>query len=107
MKYKTGVSPLCLKVEMLFVLYIAERVFNKYGYGVVVTSTCEGVHRDNSYHYTGFAVDLRTRHVDEHSLLNIETDLKKQLMDESFHYQVILEDSHLHIEYDWRFNNEA
>jgi hypothetical protein len=63
----------------------------------VVTFTTNGTHSPNSLHYSGNAVDLRTRDLTQAQINNIVENLQEQLGDD---YDVIFEGDHIHIEYD-------
>lgn len=86
-----------LQPETVLAIMIAHTVFQKYGYGCVVTSLADSKHMRKSLHYTGHAVDLRSRHVDPKDLKPILGDLQTSLGPE---YDVILESDHYHLEYD-------
>ena len=59
------------------------------------TSIVDGTHRERSRHYSGLAVDLRQWYLDD--IPAFVKELKRQL---GPRYQVIPEQSHIHIEYD-------
>ena len=55
---------MCVKWEMAFLLGNILESWEFYGLGsFVVTSASDGTHRNGSAHYTGNAVDIRTRHL--------------------------------------------
>jgi len=61
----------------------------------VVTSTTGDIHKPGSKHYTGEAIDFRTK--DLHNPNKVTNDLQKALGDD---YDVINEGDHIHAEYD-------
>jgi hypothetical protein len=97
-----------LKVQMQPVLKHAENIWRQYGHELVITSARDGVHSAGSYHYYGFAVDLRTHYFkpqNKHWL--IAAKLRKQLLHYSDFYDVVVHPTHIHVEYDfWRAARE-
>lgn len=93
MKIKTGVSIAGLNPCMRRALIECDRVMKKYGVDFVITSGLEGVHSAGSLHYYGFAIDARTRDLED-NLQSAYTELKASLLE----YDVVLERTHLHIE---------
>lgn len=103
METKLGVSILGLKPELLFGLIVAEEVYKTRLTKLVITSCADGKHGTKSYHYQGYAADLRTR----------GTGLARQIRDDlvvklgPLDFDVVLEaegesNEHLHVEYDVR-----
>lgn len=84
--------------EMKPVLALQQKFFDRVGKNFVVTSARDGIHSAGSYHYYGYAVDSRTRDLTEAQKQELVQFLKDNL---SSHYDVILHDTHLHVEYDW------
>lgn len=60
---------------------------------LVITSTYEGTHSARSLHYANMAVDIRKHKHPE----AVVTALKKAL---GIKYDILLESTHIHIEYD-------
>lgn len=55
---------MCIKWEMAFLLGFVAWLWDEYELGqFVVTSASDGTHRKGSFHYSGNAVDIRTRHL--------------------------------------------
>lgn len=103
-KFKPGVV-LDLKPEMARALpgiemahadaYIAR--------GAIITSGVDGEHRDNSLHYVGLAVDLRTRDLTPTEISRLVLALRNRLNGSKGNnrpYQVVVEPTHIHLEYD-------
>ncbi|MFH1897405.1 MAG: hypothetical protein ABH886_04090 [Candidatus Desantisbacteria bacterium] len=67
------------------------------GRSAVVTYTTNGTHSPGSKHYTGNAIDLRTRDLATYQSEEIVRTLKNNL---SRDYDIIFESDHIHIEYD-------
>ena len=102
MEFKVGVGIKELKPQIILAAILAERVYSKFGVSAMIVTSCnDGQHMTNSKHYTGNAVDLRTKTVGLARQL-VEA-IKVQL--KPLGYDVIFEDEHgdnehLHIEYD-------
>lgn len=96
MKVKEGVDLRDLNIIMRPVLVLAARIYEENGQELVITSTGEGVHSPGSLHYYGYAVDLRTHYFDVPTQNRVFEALTVALPE----YQVLLKDTHIHIEYD-------
>lgn len=84
--------------EILKAIQTASLVWEEYGVReLVITSGSDGVHSPNSKHYEGNAVDIRKWNIPESKRDCVVITLRLLLGDE---YQVILEDTHIHVEYD-------
>lgn len=77
---------------------VADQVYASAGAQLVVTSLRDGVHMPGSLHYSGNAVDLRIRDLNQGQLGMILQGLRSRLSGQGF--DVILESDHIHIEYD-------
>lgn len=66
-------------------------------YTMTITSGNDGVHMKKSKHYENNAIDIRTRDMENWQKLIVQEKIAKEL---GRHYDVILEETHLHIEYD-------
>jgi len=94
MLIKAGVDISRLRPEIRKKLNeIARRVWSIEQEELVITSTYEGHHSEGSLHYADLAVDLR-RH-NQGALVRAE--LRDKL---GMDYDVVLEDDHIHVEYD-------
>ena len=104
MKIKEGVNLTGLRPEMSIALMVVESVYyDIVGQGVTVTSAVDGKHRNNSRHYIGLAVDIRTRDDDkcEQWSQEIKQQIAKVLRQNlGSNYDVVVESTHIHIEYD-------
>jgi hypothetical protein len=96
-RFKTGVYLSGLQPEALLALDHATRVYAEFDKECVCTSARGDRHSNYSHHYKGLAVDVRTRHLTEPQRIAISERLQNAL---GHDYQVILERTHLHIEYD-------
>lgn len=96
-----------LQVEMQPVLAHASKVWNNAGFDeLVVTSGRDGIHSCGSYHYYGYAVDLRTwDHNDQQwpdaLREQVCVEMRTRLAAYPGHYDVISHPTHIHIEFDW------
>lgn len=99
--FKKGVRGHCakgtLRKEGWIIIEVAETVYEEIGKDCVVTSICDGQHSKNSLHYFGNAVDLRTRHLSDDEKIIVRDNFKSRL---GADYDVVLESTHLHVEYD-------
>ena len=96
MKLKKGVKLLGIRPELLIAIQIAEGIYTEHGQELVITSVCDGKHSFTSLHYSGNAVDFRTRYFDEQTILNVALALQTSLTKD---FDVVIEPTHLHIEY--------
>lgn len=94
---KRGVSVLGLQMPMVLGLQVVADVYENLKLDCVITSGVEGKHGGHSHHKKGLAMDFRTRNVPEWQLRTLQENLASALQNE---YQVILEKTHIHIEYD-------
>lgn len=72
-------------------------VYTLRGFPFTVTSMEDSQHGLNSLHYSGNAADIRTRHVPVSQLPALHRALVDALGRD---YDVVLEKTHIHIEYD-------
>jgi hypothetical protein len=106
LKVKDGVNIHGLLPEMQPVLVHSHRIWSARGYDHVVTSARDGIHGIGSWHYFGYALDLRTW-APEGGQLNLAEkqelaeELREALSQYSDFYDVVVESTHMHIEYDW------
>lgn len=95
---KQGVRLDKLQPQIVLGLLALNQIWERYGYGpCVVTSGSEGVHKAGSLHYSGRAVDIRTRHVHPDDLTYIISQARNAL---GMDFDVVLEVDHIHLEYD-------
>ena len=98
-KIKAGVKLDKLEPQMALALPAVAAVYDKYGYDTIITSGNDGKHSNTSLHYVGHALDFRTRHVKPDDLSPLVSELQKNLGD---NYDVVLESTHIHAEFDPR-----
>lgn len=97
-QYKDGVptDTLCSVMNMYvnIIAYIHFKLFKIY---MVITSTTDGKHMQNSLHYKGLAIDVRTMDKTDIQVNQFVNFLK-------FHFDktldIVIEKDHVHIEYD-------
>jgi len=100
MKIKDGVIMQGLQLPMRQALIHANQVYTDHDRELVITSALDGTHSAGSYHYYGYAVDLRTRFFGSwREKLNIAQKIRDRLNTVSNKYTVVLEDTHIHIQY--------
>lgn len=103
-KFKPGVR-LDLQPEMARALpWIEQAHTDAYlSRGAIITSAVDGEHRDDSKHYVGLAVDLRTRDLTAAEISRLVAALRKRLNGSAAAdrpYNVVVEPDHIHVEYD-------
>ena len=96
MKLKDGAVLSGLHPSMRMALITAQKVYERHGRELVVTSGLDGTHSAGSWHYYGRAIDLRTSYFDEDQKESVYLDLKRALGDR---YRVFLEATHIHVDY--------
>lgn len=87
-----GVQP-----PMLLGALIVSGVFEKFGADAIITSATDGKHSVGSLHYAGLALDFRIRHIQASKHHDLVAACKRALGPE---FDVVLEGTHLHVEYD-------
>lgn len=100
MYLKQGVEVDGVQPEIVMAMFIAFSVYQQIEKELVVTSVKDGVHSPASLHYTGNAVDIRTRHLSPEQIEWVGAALKERL---GSHYDVVVHNSHIHIEYQPKF----
>lgn len=94
---KKGVKAAGLKPEILLAIQEAREVYRELDADLIITSLLDGKHMKNSLHYKGLAVDLRIKHLSKTNQGIAAQRLRLMLGPE---YDVILEKTHIHCEYD-------
>lgn len=99
MKLKKGVKLTGIKPEIVLACFVVDEIYRDHGRpeGVTITSICDGKHMPNSKHYTGEAIDTRTRYFNRSKQKELTQDIKDQLGAE---FDIVLERDHIHIEHD-------
>jgi len=92
---KSGVIP-DNGAGIVIAMIAVNQAFQESGEDCVITAMMDGVHSRNSLHYAGNAVDFRTRDLRPKILNDIVKRIKASLNE---HYDVILHDTHLHVEF--------
>jgi hypothetical protein len=98
MELKQSVKPLGIKTEIILAVFIASEVYKSFEVDFVITSISDGKHaQQHSLHYSGNAFDIRIRNIPEKQMIDqIFLEIRRRLTKD---YQVILESTHIHIEY--------
>lgn len=94
---KHGVDIRGIQPEMLLALQVVHSIYEENGVALVITSALDGAHKQGSLHYSGYALDFRTRHVLPVVAQSLANDIAAALGKQ---YDVVLEDTHLHVEFD-------
>jgi len=100
MKLKKGVNVQGIRPEMILAIIAAQAIFGREEEILIITSIVDGEHSVTSLHYTGCAIDIRTRNLTPVQQKAITKQLKLALGKD---YEVILEKTHIHIEYQPRY----
>jgi len=96
--HEYGTTSQGLKPEIISIESIVDRAFNSTaGRDAIITYTTNGRHRQNSLHYSGYAIDLRTRDLTSSQKGQAAEILRGAL---GVNYDVIVEPTHIHLEYD-------
>lgn len=96
LQFKIGVQ-LTVTKEVNEILRGVEAVFRQFDVPCVVTSGTDGVHGEQSKHYSGQALDFRIRDLKPEQR-NALVKLCQQSLIQG--HDVVLESSHLHVEWD-------
>lgn len=96
---KEGVSVQGIQPELVLGLVIVSSIWEYYTHGIpfVITSVSDGVHSANSLHYSGRAVDIRSRDLSVPQLNSMIALFRRALGPD---YDVVLEPDHIHLEFD-------
>ncbi len=97
MRFKEGISLRHLQPQMVLASDVVATVYEQNGYACVITSGDEGVHAKYSLHYSGNALDYRTKHILESARAALASEIQEAL---GTQFNVILESTHLHVEFD-------
>jgi len=95
-----------LQVQMKPVLQIAKDVWwDEIKVVLTITAGLDGIHSAGSYHYYGFAVDLRTwgedgNQVSDEVRKRLASILASHLKHFSPYFDVIVHSTHIHVEFD-------
>ena len=101
-EFKEGVTPCKLKAITFRAIFVCAEIFNNKNWPLVITSTHEGNHKPYSFHYIGQAFDIRIWRIPKTFLPKICKKLEEALYKLDVNFQVILEDTHIHVELDRR-----
>lgn len=100
-KTKQGVYLNRLHPVMYLAMIVISKKYNTLGLDFVITSTYDSVHMEGSLHYEGCAIDVRTREITNSLELGELVDsIREDLLALDKCFDVVLESTHLHIEYD-------
>ena len=97
MRLKNGASINGICPDIIVALAPAAVIWERHGQELVITSGTDGKHSEGSLHYSGLALDFRTRYFGADQVVEVAADLRKAL---GVDYDVVIEPSHIHCEYD-------
>ena len=92
-KLKEGVDVRGLHPKMWDAVYTIKPFFDNQNVDLVITSALDGQHSYGSLHYSGMAIDIRIRNIRHIKELS---NLIKDILPSA--YDVVLEETHIHIE---------
>lgn len=95
MKIKDGVEIALMSKGNLIAIAKVNAMLEMMGKSLTITSLTDGKHRKNSKHYSGDAFDVRIWSFD--NAKEIATKMQNLLGED---YDVVLEKTHIHVEYD-------
>ena len=95
-RIKKGVRTNGTKVEILIGVMVAENIWKAHDKELVITEFTGGTHGRGSLHYVGLAADLRTGYFSDSQKHEVAEQLRAALSEE---YDVVVEKSHIHLEY--------
>ena len=95
-RFKDDVKIFGIRPEIAMAIEVANGIYNQFGSDVTVTSVVDGTHSKTSLHYSGSAVDFRTRNLADHQVDTIVSWLKQFLTNE---FDVVKERDHIHVEF--------
>lgn len=97
-QFKDGVSVDGIKKETIAIIGFLNCLFEFIiGKPLVITSCTDGKHMKGSKHYSGYAIDIRTRHLLPREIDQVISCFKQWHAKE---YDIVLEKDHIHVEYD-------
>ena len=86
-----------VKPEMVFGFVIVASVYESFGLKCEVTCGTNGKHSRGSKHYSGYALDFRTRTIPAAIRPKVAQKAREAL---GADFDVVLERTHLHVEFD-------
>lgn len=96
--FKDGVKVDGVKKETIELMLLLNGYFVAHvGKEFVITSCTDGKHMKGSKHYSGYAIDIRTRHLSVYEINNLLAWFKSHHDKE---YDIVVENDHIHVEYD-------
>ena len=99
-RYKEGVRTRGISAHMALAASTVDHIYEDFGQDECwIVSGNDGRHSDGSLHYCGEALDFRTRDVPEAQRAPLAAKVREALGDQ---FDVVLEATHLHVEYDPR-----
>lgn len=98
MELKQGVKSMGIRPEIILAVFIASEVYKSFEIDFIITSISDGKHaQQHSLHYSGNAFDIRIKNIPDKKIIDsVFLEIRKRLTKD---YQVILEPTHIHIEY--------
>ena len=99
-----GIQP-----EIVYASVVANLIWSQLFPGVdcVITSGTDGhAHKPESLHNAGMAIDLRIHNLPHPIMVNADEAVEKMKKALGYEYDIILESTHIHLEFDPKTNKE-
>jgi len=93
---KPGVRITGMRPEILLAAVSAMEVYKAAGHDLTITACVDGKHSTGSLHYTGAAIDIRTRDLPPADVQKVLAQIKECVGGD---FDVLLETDHIHIEF--------
>lgn len=87
-----------LGTEIVLAIFIVKDIYEKHGFECILTEGTGGIHGYSSEHYKGDAADFRTSNIRPKEKINLIAGQIKDCLGED--YDVVVEETHLHVEFD-------
>ena len=97
---KPGVKLIGVQPQALLTAPIVDGVLSRFDANAVITSGVEGVHKRASAHVTGRALDYRRWEIKIEDIQSAVAQIRAALGGDEGEYDVILEETHIHVEWD-------
>jgi len=98
LRIKRGVKIKGVQPELMLAAQIVDGIYASYNNAeCVITAARDGTHMTKSFHYVGYALDFRTRHIPIGWREKLKDQIARALGDE---FDVVLEKTHIHVEFD-------
>lgn len=102
MRFKPGVRLEGAQPAIILAAVVVNDLFKEKGLELVITSVTDGTHGPNSLHYSGNAIDVRSWELKD--VEGFAKEIRSRLTGE---FDVVVEATHIHIEFDIKNNGKT